>query len=320
MSALPDPLARLVLPFRADEPANPTLAVLVVLAVAALVAWSVAATVPLFETNVSGTTVIDNPSYPGDVLCENHAFDRTPSSCDEPKTVEKDLGAHAATTTSNLVVPFGLAVVFGWIVAAAVVWAFTGASQGAGTFRDVLSGTAWGFVPFLLPAAARPFLVEPAARAFDFPGTLDGVAAGVRAILVGFESEPLALLSFVALAWSAYVVAGVALRTRDVTSGRAVLVAFGPAVLLGILSSVENAVGPMPGDAVGYGVVVALVGALLVGAPRGVIELNKRTELVGFRNTRQVEPEEWYVALHRFGGLALVGLGYALTGGPSLLV
>lgn len=320
MSALPDPLVRLVLPWRDGDATDPRVALLVVLAVAALVAWSVAATVPAFEAAVSGTTTVDNPSYPGDVLCENDAFDRKPSGCDEPKTVQRELAPHAAATASNLVLPFGLAVVFAWPLTAAVVWTLTGASGASGAFRDVLAESAWAFVPFLIPAAARPFSVESAASAADSPGTLDGVAAAVRSVLVGFESEPLALLSFVALAWSAYVLAGATLRTRDVTPGRAVAAAVGPAILLGLLSAVGGAGGTLRGEAFGYALLCSLVGLPLFAAPRAVIELNKRTELIGFRNAGSVEPEEWYVALHRVGGLGSVGLGYALAGGPSLLV
>ncbi|RDI72226.1 YIP1 family protein [Halopelagius longus] len=325
MSALPDPLIRLFLPFRADDPANPALAAVVVFAVAVLVGWSVSATVPVFEAHVSGTVTVDNPERPADVFCDGNDFESeilngTPSACDEPRTVQKSLGARAASTASGLVVPFGLAVAFSWPVAAAVLWALTGASKASGSFRDVLAGTGWGFVPFLLPAAARPYLVERAARTFAFPGTLDGVAAAVRSILVGFGSEPLTALSLAALAWSAYVFAGVARRVRGVSRGRAVAAAVGPAILLGVASVVGNSLGPMPAQAVGYGVVLAALGAPFLVAPREVIEFNKQFELIGFRNTRSVEPEEWYVALHRFGGLAFVGLGYVLTGGPALLV
>lgn len=320
MSALPDPFVRLVLPWRDGDATDPRVALLVVLAVAALVAWSVAAAAPAFEAHVSGTTTVDNPSYPGDVLCENDAFDRKPSGCDEPKTVQRELAPHAATTASNLVLPFGLAVVFGWLLTAAVVWTLTGASRASGAFRDVLAESAWAFVPFLLPAAARPFYVESVASAADSPGTLDGVAAAVRSILVGFESEPLAVLSFVALAWSAYVLAGAALRTRAVAPGRAVAAAVGPAVLLGLLSAVGGAGLVLRGEAFGYALLFSLVGLPLFAAPRAVIELNKRVELIGFRNADSVEPEGWYVALHRLGGLGSACLGYVLVDGPALLV
>lgn len=318
MSALPDPIVRLFLPFRADGPADPRVAPVVVLAVAVLVGWSVAATVPVFEAHVSGTTTIENPERPSDHFCENDFFDV--EGCDEPKTIQKELAPHAAATASNLVVPFGLAVVFGWPVAAATLWAFTGTSKASGSFRDVLAGTAWGFVPFLLPAAARPFLVERAARTVAFPNSLDGVAAAVRSLLVGFGSGPLTALSFVALAWSAYVLAGVVRRARGVSAAGAVAAAVTSATLLGLASAVGNSLGAMPDEAAGYALVLAVVGVPLLAAPREVIELNKRLELIGFRNTRSVEPEEWYVGLHRFGGLAFVGLGYFLAGGPSLLV
>lgn len=51
---------------------------------------------------------------------------------------------------------------------------------------------------------------------------------------------------------------------------------------------------------------LVLFGLLLPLTPRTVIELNKRAELIGFRNTRDVALSDWYVPLHRAGGLLVV--------------
>jgi hypothetical protein len=312
-------LNRLFRPLRAEHPANGTVAVGVVLLVAVAVGWSVAATVPLFEASVSGSVTVDNPARPPDFICGDDFFDQ--SGCDQPQTIQKQLAPYTASVAANMAFPAGMAVVLGWPFLAAVLWSLTGADDARrGTYRKLLHGSAWAFVPFLVPAAARPFLVERALKQPLYPSSLDAAAETVRSLVVGFRIEPLAGLSFVALVWSAYILTGVVKNLRDISTGRALAVSAGWAVAVGALSAFGNGVPPMARDTLAMGLFLGFLGALWVAAPRPLIEFSKRWELIGFRNGDKVEPAEWYVTLHRAGGLLAVGFGYFVLGGPKLLV
>jgi hypothetical protein len=53
---------------------------------------------------------------------------------------------------------------------------------------------------------------------------------------------------------------------------------------------------------------VGSVGFLALVAPRAVLAIHSKVNLLGFRNTAAVEPTDWLVSLTRIGGLCALGV------------
>jgi hypothetical protein len=53
---------------------------------------------------------------------------------------------------------------------------------------------------------------------------------------------------------------------------------------------------------------VGLFGLAALLAPRTVLRLHAKVNLLGFRNTKEVEPSGWLVGLTRLGGLLSIAI------------
>lgn len=270
---------------------------------------------------VEGTYSEPNPDYPGEAFCDgdvDHPFSNESEMrerCSAPPTVQRPLepvaeGAVSVAAFAALFTPFAA-----WLALGGVALVFV-AGAANGHYGRALRYAGLAVLPGVLRAVARPVAVMQAAPAWSHPvtpGAIRPAAASFVATGGGVEWY-LALVAVTAL-WQAAVLA-LALRTvydpvhvQWVGAGAvaAALVAAGPLLANGVLAG--SAAGALPG------LLVVLVAAVFLHTPRTFIRVEKTLDLVGFRNTGDVEAADWYVALHRFGALCFLLLGYAFVGG-----
>lgn len=321
--ALPPPLARLFTPHRAfDGDSTPLRVALVVVsfvAIANALSFSLAAA-PVAAA-VDGTVSIDNPNRPSDFACDANTDDfvewndETPESCTLPERVERPLGGYARSAVTGLALPASLAVGCGWLLSVAWLFAFSGGDEN-GSLAVLIGDSAWATVPLLLPAVLRPLLLRTTAESYEYGGTIESVETTASVVASGASMEPLFAVSALAVLWSGGILAAILQRRRGVARTAAGAIAAVPvgAILLASSSQTPTA---DPGLFAAGGVLVAF-GLPYALFPVGLIELSARFELVGFRG--DVEPEDWYVDLHRFGGLLAACVGFLLTASPTILV
>ncbi|SDM53519.1 hypothetical protein SAMN04487949_1991 [Halogranum gelatinilyticum] len=324
--ALPRPLARLVAPHRAfGDDENRTslpvaLGLVLLVAVVSTVSFSMAAT-PIAAA-VDGTVTVDNPNRPADFVCQSQTDDGsgwnsdTPEACTEPEQLTRSLAGYAQSAVGGLLGPAFLTVVVGWLLATAWLYTLTGSGD-EGLVTTLLGDTAWAGLPFLLPAVARPLVLGRTAETYRYGATIESVETTAVAVASGADSTVLFAVSVAALLWSGAVLVGVAHRRRDLPlRGAGSLVAV-PVGILVFAASAQQTPGASQRAFVVGGIMLAF-GLPYALFPVALIRLSKRLELIGFRG--DVEPEEWYVNLHRYGGLAAACLGFLLVGAPPLVI
>ena len=321
--ALPRPLARLFTPHRAFDgdstPLSVAVGTVLLVAVASAVSLSMAAT-PIAAA-VDGTVTVDNPSRPSELVCEPNTDDaiewndETPESCTQPKQLERPLAGYAQSAVSGLAVPAFVSVVSAWLLSTAWLFAFGGGREN-GSLATLAGDTSWALVPLLVPAAVRALLLGRTAERHQYGGTIESVEATARSAAAGAPLDPLFVVSAVALLWSGGILAVILQRRRDATRTEAGVVAAVPVVAVLVASYVQSP-SPEPELTV-VGSLFLLFGVPYALFPVQLIRFNARFELIGFRG--DVEPEDWYVALHRFGGLLAACVGFLITAAPTLLV
>ncbi|MFB6242522.1 MAG: hypothetical protein ABEH80_00360 [Halobaculum sp.] len=306
MTALPSTLEPLVWPYRR---LGGRAAVLAVLVTAVVCAGATVVAADAVAASVTGTTTVDNPQRPPDWACEDddgstvEAFD----PCAAPAEIEVDRSRHAATAVRQLLPETLLAVGGVWLL-------FTGLLVGGGRVRTVATRTAWTVPPLTLPAAARAYTATTRAPTVSWSTDLDSLAAEARVVAFGDGVTLVTVAGLLGLVWSGLVLYGAARDTDAVWWGPLAAVT-GPAILG--LGSVLGA--PTPGT-LGAGLVLAVMGLPFALAPARVASLSARTELIGYRNTSDVEPKSWYVTLNRLFGLAFVTAGVLLAQLPTYLL
>lgn len=332
MSALPRPLVVVLWPYRRLGTRGALAAVVVT---AVVCGGAVTATADAVAGSVTGTETVDNPSRPPDWVCEQRSGGEiaTPSGCGLAAEIEVSRAAEAATAVRQLLP--------GTVIAVLAVWlAFAALFASGGALDEVAPAVAWALPPLTLPALARALVAVRVAPHVTWAGTLSAVVGEARELAVGVVpptgdgfagwggSVPYWLFepsfggvsalvlgaSLVALCWSGVVLYGVA-RDRLASVSGVVAPVIGPAVLAtGLL------VGAPPTGSLSAGVILALAGTPLAFAPRFVLQLSARAELIGYRGTRDVEPTDWYVGVNRALGVGIVLTGLVLARVPGYLL
>jgi hypothetical protein len=181
-----------------------------------------------------------------------------------------------------------------------------------GTFEDVLLVTAWVFLPAMLVSVARPLYFAVAGVSVPAVGIPEAMTAALRETVFAGSTALLAV-GTVGLAWQAYVFGGGLQAAKGISRRFGLVVA-------GSMLAVAALIGSIPREGYIQFVPLLVFGAPLLLFPRTWIRINKNLELIGFRNTREVEPEEWYVWLTRLGGVVLFALVLGAIGGFRYLV
>jgi len=159
------------------------------------------------------------------------------------------------------------------------------------------------------------------APTLSYGGSPDWVRAEAAALALGSAQPALLAVSLVGLAWGLYVLAGAfAVETRSWTGGTLAATPMAALGLFGVLGSPLQVQTSADGFLPAVFLFLVLFGVPLLVVPRGWIQLQKTFELIGFRNTRDVEPADWYVALHRIGGLLVVTGATVLLGAGTYLI
>ena len=334
MSLPRDVLDALVRPARFFEERPPTLkgAAYVVLAVALLSAVGLAATGAVLGDAVPGTATVENEAHRSGFQCEKPSqyeeggtfeeFNWTkPRGCSLPPTKQVDLGGHARAVLTGAAFPAFVAIPLGWLLAAAAFYVLTPGGGADGDLADVLANTGWGFLPLGVLAVLRPVVVLLGAPALSFPDRPGPLADYVREVALGFEFAPLAALSLLVTAWQVYVFACGLREARDVELGRAAVAVVAPTAAALLVAAVD----PLAGDRGAaelyvYGLLMVGFGLLMVYFPRALIRHDTRWELIGMRGREHVEPKEWYVALHRVGGVLFAAAGFVVLGGFGYVI
>ena len=271
---------------------------------------------------VSGTATVDNPEKPSaDECSEPSGWPddmewHTPSECTLPDTVDVSLGGAAQQRLFSAAIgaPFALGLL--WLTVGGAGYLL----GGGGAFTTTLGRAGWAFVPVGLLWPVRAVGVAVLAPTRFYPQSPDGVRAEAVALALGSAEPVLVGVSLVGIAWGLYVlVGGFAVETGSWTRGA---VAASPLAAFGLLASLDSPLG-LP-DASVETIPAAILflgffGLPLLLVPREWIGLQKRFELIGFRNGDAVEPEDWYVVLHRLGGLVVVSGAAVLLGASTYL-
>jgi hypothetical protein len=324
---LPRPISVLVQPLSAfDQPRTDlSIAVGIVLLVAAVHTGSLWVTAGIFADTVDGTVMVENEDRPSEYRCQVHHPDietsldihtEPPPGCDKPKRVPLALGDYAERVIGNAALSAGFAVVLAWLLLGWLVH-LVSTNVSDYRYRETLAATAWAFVPALLPALARPIIFNVTADTYAYPNTLDALAATVESLAVGFGSIPFTVVGLVALCWQGYVLFGICTGLYEVPVHRAAVIV---SILLG--GFFVGSLFPIPSapEFTFLGTLLVLSGLFSARYARGLIVFNTKFELIGMRGTRDVEPADWYVKLHQIGGSALAAFGFLLYRGFSYVV
>jgi hypothetical protein len=304
-----------------DDPPDGLDGLLVVCLAGLLVAASLAGTALVLGEVVSGTATVDNPEKPSTRECTEPTgwpddMDwYTPSECTLPDTVDVSLGGAAQQRlfSAALGAPFALGLV--WLSVGGAGYLLSGAES----FTTILGRAGWAFLPVGLLWPVRAAAVALLAPSRSYPATPDAVRESASEFVLGTAEPLLVGISLVGLAWAAYVLVGALVAETGSTTGG--VVAASPLFAFGLLAFLGGPDLPTGSEEVVPLAVLllALIGVPLLVVPRGYIQFQKTFELIGFRNRGAVEPEDWYVALHRISGLLVVGGATVVLGASTYL-
>ncbi|WP_327051767.1 hypothetical protein [Halomicrococcus gelatinilyticus] len=327
MPSIPPQLRAFVRPAATFGDWTPSLgvALLLVMLAGAANAYGVAQTAGVVGESVSGTATVDNPARPPDAICEGYfGDDDPPADCDRPGTIEKRLD-RVARNAVNAGVPQALLTPFAvWVLLAALFALVTGEAgrpdgETVEQFGELLVVTAWGVSPASLRYLARPLAVSGVVEGWSHPTTVDALRTAARDAATVTDSTAFLALFAATLAWQAFVLAGALRGVRDVSRGSAAVIAgvptlaaFGSAVVVGPFAY------PTAMPNVLLGLLVVGVGTVGFLVARTFIAVETFFDLVGMRQS-SAEPHDWYVWLHRAGGVGVMVLGFALFDGLRYL-
>lgn len=174
--------------FRAHDGSPPLAHAAVVVAVVAVaVAGGMVVLLDQFAAALDTTVTVDNPAYPGDQFCEGSTFDHTLSGCDEPKTVERNLGAMVAEELSWLPMASVVIVPLWWFWQAVVLHVAGTAADGAGSFAETATVAGWGMAPSLLRLVAVLGFAVAQFRSVSVPADPENAIAVLQSAIAGVE-------------------------------------------------------------------------------------------------------------------------------------
>lgn len=326
----PNPLRALLRPFSAfaDETPPFAWAVAAVLLVAVVCALGVSASAGPAARHVDATIQVDNPDRPSEGLCRNREQFETlreemnvsdssfTEDCDLPETVSFPLGPFARNVVTGQTAVAFLSVAFAWPAVAGLLHLLSGRETDG--YAHTLAHTAWGFLPALPRYAALPWAFEQGLAGWSYPHAREPLAAGLRALLAEPGVGWFSALALATLCWQAYVFAGGLAAARGLSRDRALAVV---AVPTGVSAAVVAARTDLtlPGTTAAA-VVLVLVGLVQIAAPYALEMLDLRTDLIGTRGGRDVEPRAWRVKLTRLTGVGFATAGLWLLGGLGYVV
>ncbi len=196
----------------------------VVAVVTIAVAAGMAVFLDQFAAALDTTVTVDNPAYPGDTFCEDSTFDQTPSGCDEPETVERDLGAMVAEELSWLPPASIVLVPLWWLWHAVVLYGAGRAVGGSGNFVDTAVVAGWGMAPSLLRLVAVVGFAVAQLRSVSVPTDPESAIAVLQSAIAGVELVGLAAVLVVGV-WAGAIRAYGLAETQGIpasTAGAAV--------------------------------------------------------------------------------------------------
>lgn len=103
---------------------------------------------------VSGTVVVENPAYPGDLICDAPSGTTAPDGCSEPATHERSYSALVAEGFWSTGQTLALLLVGGFVFALVDVGTWAVYRDGEGSVVDSVSIAAWATVPWALAFTA----------------------------------------------------------------------------------------------------------------------------------------------------------------------
>ncbi|NHX35303.1 MULTISPECIES: YIP1 family protein [Halolamina] len=159
----------------------------VVAVVTVAVAAGMAVFLDQFAAALDTTVTVDNPAYPGDAFCEDGTFDRTPSGCGEPKTVERNLGAMVVEELSWLPPASVVLVPLWWLWHTTVLYGAGRAAGGSGNFAEIAAVAGWGMAPSLLRLVAVLGFTVRQLRSVSVPADPESAIAVLQSAIVGVE-------------------------------------------------------------------------------------------------------------------------------------
>ncbi|SFR96703.1 hypothetical protein SAMN05216559_1688 [Halomicrobium zhouii] len=300
-----------------------TLAVVAVVSLCALNAASVAYAGDAIAGEVSGSVTVENPEKLPEWVCEDSETDMptvNDDGCDAPATIQEPLRGAASSAVDAVVLKAALAPA-AWVVLFASLFAVCSGSVGGrdgevfAAFRDGLGIAAIAAVPGALRYLARPVAVQRALADWTHPGTLNEV--GTAAVHALFPDGPLwAAVVVLSALWTGFVVFGGARAGFEMEVGLAAPLA--AAAFLTTAASAALGNGGWTGTPGGIGLLLLGGGVVGLLAAYTYISISKEFELVGFSGSRQVEPQSWYVGLHRLVALCVVVVGFVFLDGLAL--
>ena len=185
-------------------------AAVVVAVVTVAVAGGMAVLIDQFAAALDTTVTVDNPAYPGDSFCEDSMLDNTPSGCDEPETVERNLGAMIADELSWLAPASVVLVPLWWLWQSAVLYGAGSAARGSGRFADVAAVAGWGMAPSLLRLVAVLGFAVQRFQSVSVPSDPENAIAVLQSAISGIEIVGMVAVLIVAVWAGAIRVYGLA--------------------------------------------------------------------------------------------------------------
>lgn len=172
------------------------------LAVAVATAVGAAVIIDQLATTMAVMVTVDNPDYPGDAFCgENAASQDTASGCDQPKTVDRELGALVAEEFSWFPPVAFVVIPIWWLFQAGVLHAASGVVDGEGSFGETLVVAGWGMVPSLVRILGVTAFIAVSVQSLALPSNPEGAVDALQAALAGVQ--PLSFgLAFLAAVWA----------------------------------------------------------------------------------------------------------------------
>lgn len=220
--------------FTEHDGAPPLAHAAAVVAVVTLVsAGGLAVFLDQFAAALDAPVTVDNPAYPGDAFCENAAFDTTPAGCDEPPTIERELGAIVAEELSWLPLAAFVIVPIWWLWQAIVLHAASAVAGGTGTLPETLTVAGWGMAPSLVRLVGIGALAVSRLHTVSVPADPGSAVPALRSAFAGIELAGLVAALVVAV-WAGVIRTYGLAAARDIPASRAAAVV-GALTAIGLL-------------------------------------------------------------------------------------
>lgn len=184
--------------FRAQDGKPPLARAAAVVAVVTIaVAAGMAVLLDQFAAALDTPVTVDNPAYPGDAFCEDGTFEQTPSGCDEPETVERNLGAMVAEELSWLPMASLVLVPLWWLWHTVVLYGSGKIAGGSGNLAATATVAGWGMAPSLLRLVVVLGFVVTQLQSVAVPADPENAVAVLQSAIAGVELIGLAAVLIV---------------------------------------------------------------------------------------------------------------------------